>query len=689
MEGNLGFNFIDRERSDVPNMDKLHFDTSNLRSGFNMLKLLAEQAKSGSQSLSWVFDKGWESSGLNPGAYGEQQINLIINKFQKALSDYTSSVLDSLNTLKDASEDFKDSYDKITGSMYYENKKLKDAYSDVNKLTKGGDFASYLKDQVTEIDDLSEFFSKKNISILMNEDPANLTKQLALVDELQAKTGLVFKNGASDALDYLDSIKLVSDAMEKSRNNIKSFTDSFKSKSELVDDMAKSISYLGVKMTDIGNGINVPMLAEVHPQVAKTQEELKQLFEKLKGGVGGLTDQELEFLNANKDLLDSEGKLTNTTKGLEDAFNSLEGGIRSQINSVQSLLASVNNSINSVTASRNKYLGTITSRSDVMNSLDYFGSLSGSKKYSQANKTMSVIDSFYNAQKKAIEDNTQTAINGLNNQEQLAEKNYQARYDSLKKEHDAIESINGEIKSLHDYAKSLVLNNTNLSPSQSLQMWKGVFDSSYNNLTGAIAANNVDNVQKFSGDTRTYSQSYIDSARANTSTAQQYEMIVGQIAGKLGATQLKDNTTLGDVNDGLKSIKASFDRRIASLQYSQKASIDRLNREAATWLDKMNVQLKDEKDKLVRINDVLEEKFADLQKPVSDIDLALQEMHDNQLTIDQVVANINNTEAHYRRLEALLAETNAKLDKVANNTNSTADNLFTRGAMLIAEGAIS
>jgi len=264
------------------NRGYVHADRRELAKGNTFLELLDTVANSG--KFTWMFNQGWGDSGLGPGAYGQQQARLRINDYQKVLHDYTMSVIGSMKSVQDASESMKENYDKLTGTAYYENKKLKDAYDDVAKIAKGQSLSDYMKNEIGKMDGLSKFLSKKTLDTLITQDPKKLKEQLTLVDELQEKTGLVFKNGASDALDYLESISAVSEAMAKSRENIKSFEDSFKTDKQLLQDKASALGVGGI---------------------ANSKDELMSLFASLKGGLGGLTDAELDFLNANKDYLES------------------------------------------------------------------------------------------------------------------------------------------------------------------------------------------------------------------------------------------------------------------------------------------------------------------------------------------------------------------------------------------------
>jgi len=233
-----------------------------------------------------------------------------IIKLQPIIYDFASSVSDSISHLKDASNDFKDIFDSITNTTTYATKDLEKAYIDIKNIgiNNQQSMLDYIQKQINTIDDLNSKFNRNIKDLLLSDDIEDIVNQAEAVNELSKATGIVFENGASDALNYLDSIKAVGDAMAQSNNNVRSFVDNFKTDE--------------VRLKDLTSGIQA--------QVANSYVDLFNLYDKLKGGVGGLTNSELELLNANKALLDSYQKLN---IGIEESIVSIADNL---INSLQS-----------------------------------------------------------------------------------------------------------------------------------------------------------------------------------------------------------------------------------------------------------------------------------------------------------------------------------------------------------------
>jgi hypothetical protein len=286
----LGFSVIKKSGSGTRR------NRASLEEDFNLASLISKYFETGDKYIERLFGRD------------EVKINLAANQIQEAIGDYTKGVIDSLDDMKDASADFKNSYDEITGSMYYENKRLAEAFNDVSKLVGSSTIEDYLKNTITNIDDMQKIFTDSVMEILLSQDPKDLVKQIEVLKDLELQTGLTFENGATDALDYMESIQLVSEAMASSRENIKSYEDSFKSEEQITKEMAKTL------------GITV----------ATTSKELTSLFETLKEGIDGLNDSELEFLLLNKELLEEQTSLidsiTNYVKELRGSSSTLSSG---------------------------------------------------------------------------------------------------------------------------------------------------------------------------------------------------------------------------------------------------------------------------------------------------------------------------------------------------------------------------
>lgn len=324
IEAALGFNIADVIRIKKSGWDssekRIYTDFGALNSGYNMMKL-----------ISAYFEDTSKNSAIAALFGGHNALNLAANELQATLGDFTSGIVDSLDDLKDASSDFKDHYDTITGSMYYENKKLAQAFSDVQALTNGKTFAEYLKQNIDEIDALSNTFSDAVVNTLLSQDPADMAKQLAVLEDLQNQTGLVFKGGAKDALDFLESIELVATAMSTSSSNIKDFIDGFKSEDLLALDLSNKL------------GTNL----------ALNYDDLALKFKDMASDIYGLTDAELEFLDANKSYIE---RIQDAKKqALEDELELTKSSV--------STIQSMSNSLDSVVLKLRGNLSTTTANS--------------------------------------------------------------------------------------------------------------------------------------------------------------------------------------------------------------------------------------------------------------------------------------------------------------------------------------
>ncbi len=224
-------------------------------------------------------------------AEGTVAYNDALGSFQQAILDFSTSIIDSINDLQDASTDFASAYDAITGTNKYESFEYEQAYNEVYGNIGDESLESYLERQIANISTLDSLLSKEDVALMLSQDTADMQAQIDLNNSMADVLGEVFADGAEEALNMKDSISIVADVLANSTANIKDFEDSFKSQEELAQDLSDAIGY----------------------PLATTEDGLFDLFETLKGGIDGLTDSELEFLNSNKDLISS----------LEDAQQSL------------------------------------------------------------------------------------------------------------------------------------------------------------------------------------------------------------------------------------------------------------------------------------------------------------------------------------------------------------------------------
>jgi len=166
----------------------------------------------------------------------------------------------------------------------------------------------------------------------------NIISLASNMEELDA----LYKILANDTDGLIDSDLELLEAnrklIEGNKTLEKEWTDSFKSQSELVSEMAGDIvtqkegyfqSYFFGKMH------TSTMIIDVAADVAQSMEDLQIVFQQLKDDTDGLTDADLEFLNANKALIESHDELVlsaaNTAISLEDSIISTIDTINSTI----------------------------------------------------------------------------------------------------------------------------------------------------------------------------------------------------------------------------------------------------------------------------------------------------------------------------------------------------------------------
>jgi tape measure domain-containing protein len=272
----------------------------------NLLQVLLAMKEIGSDAffgISDLGDLGIQTSLKQTSAIG---FNNIFNDLQNVINDWALDVIDIIGAMSDSGDDFKRFFDNITGDMHFENMRLQEAYEDVNELRGEQSFGEFLKSEIENIPKLTEFLTPETLELLRGTDPTLINEQIAKIQELSDITKLSFDEGAEGALNYLESIELVSEAMTSSRENINAWEDSFKDSSELLSEMAVSL------------GIGI----------ATTESELMSLFNSLKGGLGGLTDAELDFLESNKSFIDDfESAMLGITDSIDKAILSLRGNI--------------------------------------------------------------------------------------------------------------------------------------------------------------------------------------------------------------------------------------------------------------------------------------------------------------------------------------------------------------------------
>ena len=113
-------------------------------------------------------------------------------------------------------------------------------------------------------------------------------------------------------IDVSDTFRIVGDAAKNSKDNIKSWTDSFKTQEDLAAEMIGAFSYsewekVERSFTLFGRKTSFESLALVtkNYELATSMEELNEIYKKFKNDTDGLTDAKLEALQANRALIES------------------------------------------------------------------------------------------------------------------------------------------------------------------------------------------------------------------------------------------------------------------------------------------------------------------------------------------------------------------------------------------------
>ncbi len=340
-----------------------------LRDSYNFMRLIQAANTDLIRGTDWevLFDKGWVGETDTPFNMMIARIGDFTNEFQELLSEYTLSLLDSMDELKSAKDDFMGFYDDITGSLKYENQKIANAFDEVEKLTKGMPLSSYLESEIDNIIALEKYLTEDKINILLQQDPTKLEEQLKILEDLEEQTGLTFENGAEDALNYLESIELVSEAMATSRENIQSFISGLRSDARNLELSAYAV------------GVNT----------ATSYDDIYKQFELLSSDTLGLTDDELEYLESAIDAVKQSAQ-----DALDAQIKVLEDNNEAQIKALQDEQKSLNEILNEITSNIRTLENLTKSIDDTIYKLrnnDVFGQSSLQNFYDALNEAKGLI----------------------------------------------------------------------------------------------------------------------------------------------------------------------------------------------------------------------------------------------------------------------------------------------------------
>jgi len=241
------------------------------------------------------------------GAISEGDIDDILFNIQGSITDFALSLTDVVGEMSSASESFRSIFDDITGSTKFADQELRQAFADFDSIRGQTPYVDYLSAQINAITKVEQNFNKNIQEILLSTDIDDILAQTDAVIALQEATNFAFEGGVKDALNYLDSIELVGEAMTTSVENRKEYLDSFKSEEQLLADLAQTIG------VDVANNL----------------VELDLMFETLSNDIFGLTDAEFELIMANKDYLVSIGEIEDSITSMIDSLRSFRDSMLS------------------------------------------------------------------------------------------------------------------------------------------------------------------------------------------------------------------------------------------------------------------------------------------------------------------------------------------------------------------------
>jgi len=191
--------------------------------GDNLLNVMLAMQEIGSSAFFGISDLGKLGMQTSIEQASEIGFDNIFNELQNVINDWALDVIDIIGTMSESGDDFKQFFDNITGDMHYENARLKQAYEDVDRLRGEESFGDFLQSEIENIPKLVEFLTPQTLELLRGTDPTKINEQIAKIEELSNITKMSFNEGAEGALNYLESIGLVADAMAEITEQRKDF----------------------------------------------------------------------------------------------------------------------------------------------------------------------------------------------------------------------------------------------------------------------------------------------------------------------------------------------------------------------------------------------------------------------------------------------------------------------------------
>ncbi|MCX6076432.1 MAG: DUF4214 domain-containing protein [Campylobacterales bacterium] len=530
------------------NIGYISLNTDILREGYNLISAL-QTAQGGYTGT--LGQAGMHGTQAEMNAQVQASIADSLNKAQGLVNDWAMGIIGSMDDLESAAKDFKNYYDDVTGSMFYQTDTLKKAFDDVDKLRGASSFADYLKTQITDITSLQTFFTNETFTLLSSTNANDIQAQINKVAELGVKTGQTFTGGAEEALNYLESIGLVAKAMADSRQNIKSWEDSFKTPTQLAQDMA---STLGVAL-------------------ATSLDDLNTMFSKLSTDTDGLTNADLALLNANKDLLTSTGQITQAVasvgKTMAESTSLIEADILNQYQNQITLSEAFKTASNSIQSFRDDLLKIPLSFESVMSGISSITSAE------DASKILSGIQGYYNQETSALSTSYAARIELLNTQSALEKESLNSKISLLENEKDIL-------RGFKDYADGIKI--SQLQDSYSTAALLSKFNATWSDMSLAVAHGDK-NAADLGSRTQTYATNYLDSLK-NTASKSDYTFEQNKIASLFSSFEGTGNVaTLDTIKLSLESLDSNLGDSINKLKEDEKTALESLKSKTLSALN--------------------------------------------------------------------------------------------------------
>ena len=479
---------------------------------------------------------------------------------QEITYDYLLTVSDVVDGMSDSKDDMKTIYDELTGTTAYATRDLVSAFEDINNLvgsTNSDDLANYLTNRIDEIEKVEEFLTDSTKELFLSKDLKDIEAQTEKLEELRTVTGLAFEEGIESVQNYMDSIELVAEAMITSNENSKSWEDSFKTSSELAEDLAKSLGY----------------------ELVGSFEELDSIYLQIKNSTEGVTDASLEMLEAQKAMIETSKINTST---LLDGFRDI--GDLAQI-SASALGVTLPESANVFFEQFETMRNDAEGLTDI--ELSYF------------QDAQTYLEEKYVTEMALQEEARQSKISGEIDVMEAQKDSVQAQIDGYDELTSSVEANMSEIKSIISTIDGLVnnLRGASTSSSYTLDMYKRSIDEAY----ALRNTNDYEALNEAITNVSTYSSAMFK--ESNFSSAMDMELAQAIAANKLEGiedvsvtqldklTEIVDNTgdTVSILTAQLSAISTNISNSNSSLSSSVSNSYSDLTDFVANNYNNSNV----------------------------------------------------------------------------------------------------